>query len=126
MPWMNYTSALRRAEKSGRPLLLVFTVSGSPGEPSAKLLDALENEPACQELVLQKFSAVRIHTRLPIWHEEPEQRRVLKERFGIEGYPTMIVSPDGERCTRKLLGSPHVDSVRVFLEGTELKGSVGR
>ena len=126
MPWMNYTSALRRAEKSGRPLLLVFTVSGSPGEPSAKLIDALENDPACRELVHQMFLAVRVHTRLPNWHEEPDQRRVLKERFAIQGYPTMIVSPDGERCTRKLLGSPQVDAVRVFLEGTELKGSAGR
>jgi hypothetical protein len=122
MPWVTYETARRRARREARRVLLVFTCA--PAEPSSALLEKLESDQECRWLIEEFYFAVKVHTRLPIRREEPEERRRLKERFAPRGYPTMIVTSDGETSLRELLGSPGVEEVRAFLReglGTENK-----
>ena len=116
MPWTTLSRACAIAKKSNRPILLVFTITNTRGEPSYNLLDALDNHPGCRDLVARAFSVVRVHTRLPAWNER-ESVKALKAQFDVEGYPTMIVTRDGKTVVDRLLGCPTPDLIQRFLEG---------
>jgi len=101
--WMtSYSEAQAKAKEASKPLVMLFT--GSDWCPPCKMMekDVFSSEEfgayAEQNLVLLKLDFPR---KTPQSDELKQQNGELAEKFGIQGFPTVVVlSPEG-----KVLGS---------------------
>jgi len=101
--WMtSYSEAQAKAKEASKPLVMLFT--GSDWCPPCKMMekDVFSSEEfgayAEQNLVLLKLDFPR---KTPQSDELKKQNGELAEKFGIQGFPTVVVlSPEG-----KVLGS---------------------
>ena len=98
----DFAAARQESQKSGRPILLLFT--GSDWCPACKMLKkkVLETE-KFKKLAAEKLILVYVdfpqHTKSSA--EQRERNMALAKKYGIEAFPTtVILSPSGEERGR--------------------------
>lgn len=102
--WTNdYPEAVRQGVEKKLPLLLFFSGSDWSARSMQLKHEALESD-AFQEKIQERFVCVEIdfprHTQLPTTQLR-EQNEMLRERFGVTNYPTLILlAADGREIAR--------------------------
>lgn len=118
----NYTQAAEQAKKENKPLLLFFTGSDWCGW-CKKMHQEIFSSPDFAQAVGSNFVFVEVdfpmNKQLP--SDVAQQNAMLKQKYGITGYPTVIIlSSDGnfiaETGYRPGGGKAYADYLKQFIK----------
>jgi thiol:disulfide interchange protein len=111
--WQPREQALDLARKSGKPILYDFSAAWCG---PCKVLDREWAKPGVAERVNGAFIAARVIDRVREEGRNPEDIDQLQRRYGITGFPALVVAaPDG-KMLGKLEGYGGPDRLQRFLQ----------
>lgn len=112
--WVDVEDAARLAASSNRPILMDFTAEWCA--PCHVLDEEVFRDPMLAKAINQNFIAVRVTDRKREDGRNPAEVEALQRRYGVQGFPTVIITDAAGTERGRMEGYGGRDQFRQMME----------